>query len=134
MVFTSYADSELGQPVRHTLESGDITCNVLVCYEADTLVTSVAALVVKGAATCVECKATFSLPSCFTNSDDVKLNPGYLLFKPYDYVVRAAISRVMRTYFQFPVAACTNPAIIRTLCSVVIISAALDRDTGTAGD
>ena len=64
MVFTIYPDSELGQPVRHTLESGDITCNVLVCYEADTLVTSVAALVVKGVTTCVECKVTFSLPSC----------------------------------------------------------------------
>ena len=100
---------------------------LLVCYEADTLVTSVAAHVVKGVATCVECKETFSLPSCFTNSDDVKLNPGYLVFKLFDSVVRGEISRVIRTYFQFP-------AIIRTLCSVVIISAALDRDSRTAGD
>ena len=64
MVFTIYPDSELGQPVRHTLESGDITCNVLVCYGADTLVTSVAAIVVKCVATCVECKATFCWGSC----------------------------------------------------------------------
>ena len=35
---------------------------LLVNYEANASVTSVAALVVKGVATCVECKATFSLP------------------------------------------------------------------------
>ena len=35
MVFTIYSDSELGQPVRHTLEAGDIAGNVLVNYEAD---------------------------------------------------------------------------------------------------
>ena len=88
MVFTIYSDSELGQPVRHTLEAGDIAGNVLVNYEANASVTSVAALVVKGVATCVECKATFSLPSCFTNSDDVKLYPGYLVFKLCDSVIR----------------------------------------------
>ena len=64
MVFTIYSDSELCQSVRHTLEAGDIAGNVLVNYEANASVTSVAALVVKGVATCVECKATFSLPSC----------------------------------------------------------------------
>ena len=88
MVFTIYSDSELGQPVRHTLEAGDIAGNVLVNYEADASVTSVAALVVKGVATCVECKATFSIPSCFTNSDDVELYPGYLVFKLCDSVIR----------------------------------------------
>ena len=66
MVFTIYSGSELGQPVRHTIEAGDIAGNVLVYYEADASVTSVAALVVKGVATCVECNATFSLSSCFT--------------------------------------------------------------------
>ena len=80
---------ELGQPVRHTLEAGDIAGNVLVNYEADASVTSVAALVVKSVATCVECKqATFSLPSCFTNSDNVELYPGYVVFKLCDSVIR----------------------------------------------
>ena len=88
MVFTIYSDSELSQPVRHTLEAVDIAGNVLVNYEADASVTIVAALVVKGVATCVECKATFSLPSCFTNSDDVELYPGYLVFKLCDSVIR----------------------------------------------
>ena len=81
MVFAIYPDGDLNQPVRHTLEAGDIAGNVLVYYEADTHVTNVAALVVKCVATCVECKATFSLPSCFTNSDDVELYPGYQVFK-----------------------------------------------------
>ena len=88
MIFTIYPDSKLGQSIRHTLEAGDISSNVLVYYEADTPVTSVAALVVKGVATCVECKATFSLPSCFTDSDDVELYPGNLVFKLYDSVIR----------------------------------------------
>ena len=88
MIFTIYPASKLGQSIRHTLEEGDIASNVLVYYEADTPVTSVAALVVKGVATCVECKATFSLPSCFTNSDDVERCPGYLVLKLYDSVVR----------------------------------------------
>ena len=48
MIFTIYPDSELDQPVRHTLEAGDIAGNVLVYYEADASVTSVAAFVVKG--------------------------------------------------------------------------------------
>ena len=88
MVFTIYSYSELGQPVRHTLEAGDIAGNVLVNYEADASVTSVAALVLKGVATCVECNATFSLLSCFTDSDDVELYPGYLGFKLCDSVIR----------------------------------------------
>ena len=62
--------------------------------------TSVAVLVVKGVDTCVECKATFSLPSCFTNSDDVKLNPGYLVFKRYDSLVREERYCVIRAYFH----------------------------------
>ena len=119
MVFTIYPDSELGQPVRHTLEAGDIAGNVLVYYEADASVSSVAALVVKGVATCVGCKATFSLPSCFTNSDDVELYLDYLVFKLCDSVIRGV---VIRAYLQFPVAPCSNPAILRTLCAVVIIS------------
>ena len=88
MVFTIYSDSKLDQHVRHTLEASDIGGNVLVYYEAHASVTSVAALVVKGVATCVECNATFSLSSCFTNSDDVELYRGYLVFKLCDYVVR----------------------------------------------
>ena len=62
MIFTIYPDSKLRQFIRHTLEAGDIASNVRVYYEADTPVTSVAALVVTGVATCVEGKATFSLP------------------------------------------------------------------------
>ena len=93
MVFTIYSDSELGQPVRHTLETGDIAGNVLVYYVVDASVTSVAAFVVECVATCVECKATFSLPSCFTNSDDFELYPGYLVFKLCDSAIRGAISR-----------------------------------------
>ena len=68
--------------------NGDIAGNVLVYYEAHASVTSVAALVVKSVATCVECNATFSLSSCFTDSDDVKLYLGYLVFKPCDSVIR----------------------------------------------
>ena len=88
MIFTIYPDGKLGLSIRHTLEAGDIASYVLVYYEANTPVTSVAALVVKCVATCVECKVTFSLPSCLTNSDDVELYPGNLVFKLYDSVVR----------------------------------------------
>ena len=109
---------------RRTLEAGDIAGNVLVYYEAEASVTSVAALVVKGVTTCVECKATLFLPSCFTNTDDVELYPGYLVFKLCDSDIRGERSRVIRAYLRFPMAACSNPAILRTLCSVVIISAA----------
>ena len=55
------------QPLRHTIEAGDIAGNILVYCEADTPVTSVAALAVRGVATCVECTATFSIHSGFTN-------------------------------------------------------------------
>ena len=61
---------------------------VLVYYEDDASVTSVTAIVVKGVATCVECKAIFSLPPCFTKSDDVELYIGYLVFKLCDSVIR----------------------------------------------
>ena len=88
MVFTIYPDSKLGQSIIHTIEVGNIAGNVLVYYAADTPVTSVTALVVKCVATCVECTATFSLPSCLTNSDDVELYPGSLVFKLHDSVVR----------------------------------------------
>ena len=54
MVFAIYSVSELGQHVRHIIEAGDIAGNVLVYCEAGASVTSVAALVVKGVATCVE--------------------------------------------------------------------------------
>ena len=112
--------------------STQIGSNDLVYYEANGIVTSVAALAVKCVATCVECKATFSRPSCFTNSDDVELYPGYLVFKLYDSVDRGEWSCVIRAYFHFPMARCSNPAILRTLCrqlSSVIISAALVMDS-----
>ena len=73
-----HPDRELCQPAWPTIEAGDIAGNILVYYEADPPVTSVAALVVKGVATCVVCKTIFHFPSCFTKSDDVKMYPGYL--------------------------------------------------------
>ena len=43
-------------------------------------------------------------------------------------------SSIVRAYFQFPLAACPNPEILSTLCSIVVLPAALDSDSRAAGD
>ena len=77
-----------------------------MCYEADSIVAGVTAVVVQTMPTSSEGDASFSLPSCFADSDDMELDPGQFVLEFDGRIIGGECSCVIGSYLQTPMAAC----------------------------